>query len=61
MQTFICNVSIPEVGNQTRIVKAKNETQARAYLSRSHISVDKATDEELIELGAQGIKLESAL
>lgn len=43
-----------------RIVRAQNQAQARNHVARDALTVTVAEPEQLVELGAAGVKLEDA-
>jgi hypothetical protein len=63
MATYVCKIAAQNSDDgaitQTRLVEAKNQAQALAHVSASHITVEKATSAQLVELGAAGVKIEA--
>lgn len=45
---------------EVHLIEAKNAAQAIAHAVKSHITCEKATMAEAVELGASGVKLEVA-
>lgn len=64
MPTYKALVRIQQAAQdivEERLIKAKTRAQALTHVCDQSITVTLASDEELVELGAQGIKLENAL
>jgi hypothetical protein len=60
---YIVNISASDGGQpvlETRLVKAKTRTGARAYVANGQISVRVPTQEEVFNLAAKGMKIEVA-
>lgn len=53
-------VYIVSDGKKQRIVRAQNQAQARNHVARDVLTVTVAEPEQLVELGAGGVKLEDA-
>lgn len=53
-------VYIVNDGKKQRIVRAQNQAQARNHVARDALTVAVAEPEQLVELGAAGVKLEDA-
>jgi len=63
MTTYVCTIAAESTVDgsitQTRLVEAKNQASALAHVSKSHITVEKATSAQLVDLGRQGVTLET--
>ena len=54
MATYKVVVEVPDT-QVTRLIEAKNAAQAIAHAVKSHITCEKATMAEAVELGASGL------
>ncbi len=53
-------VYLVDDGKKQRIVRAQNQAQARNHVARDVLTVTVAEPEQLVDLGATGVKLEDA-
>lgn len=54
------SVYLVDDGKKKRLVRAQNQAQARNFVARDSITVAVAEPEQLVELGAAGVKIEDA-
>lgn len=67
MPVYKCVVVLPsldspiaESKSETRLVEAKNEARAIAHIVQKHVAISRPTNRELVDLGADGIQIETA-
>ena len=59
-RVFLVNIDGGESPKAQRLIRAKGPASARDHVAGELIAVKEATPQELVELGAAGIKIEDA-